>query len=398
MNNIKFLSGKNIVVFILVIALIALCFCSLDIIMMLFGSFVITCAILPFINKLEKFIPRVWAVALVLLGLILASFIILIPLISLSINEASNLVDAFPKAIDGIDFQVYKGEILGIVGESGCGKSVTSQSVMRLYDEKYTASYQGEVFLEGEDLMKLPYKKMQEIRGKKISMVFQDALSSLNPVFTVGNQICEPLKIHLKLSKKEAEEKAIEMLKLVGIPAPEKRIHQYPHELSGGMRQRVMIAIALACKPQLLIADEPTTALDVTIQAQIMDLIVKLNQQLDMGVMLITHDLGVVAETCTRVIVMYLGQIVEEASVMDIFDNPKHPYTWGLIQSIPRLDGDRTKALYTIKGTVPLLSQIPNGCRFAPRCPYATDRCRKEMPELQNVSETQRVRCFKYAK
>ena len=190
------------------------------------------------------------------------------------------------KAIDGIDFQVYKGEILGIVGESGCGKSVTSQSVMRLYDEKYTASYQGEVFLEGEDLMKLPYKKMQEIRGKKISMVFQDALSSLNPVFTVGNQICEPLKIHQKLSKKEAEEKAIEMLKLVGIPAPEKRIHQYPHELSGGMRQRVMIAIALACKPQLLIADEPTTALDVTIQAQIMDLIVKLNQQLDMGVML----------------------------------------------------------------------------------------------------------------
>ena len=302
------------------------------------------------------------------------------------------------KAIDGIDFQVYKGEILGIVGESGCGKSVTSQSVMRLYDEKYTASYQGEVFLEGEDLMEIPYKKMQEIRGKKISMVFQDALSSLNPVFTVGNQICEPLKIHQKLSKKEAEEKAIEMLRLVGIPAPEKRIHQYPHELSGGMRQRVMIAIALACKPQLLIADEPTTALDVTIQAQIMDLIVKLNQQLDMGVMLITHDLGVVAETCTRVIVMYLGQIVEEASVMDIFDNPKHPYTWGLIQSIPRLDGDRTKALYTIKGTVPLLSQIPNGCRFAPRCPYATDRCRKEMPELQNVSETQRVRCFKYAK
>lgn len=302
------------------------------------------------------------------------------------------------KAIDGIDFQVYKGEILGVVGESGCGKSVTSQSVMRLYDEKYTASYQGEVFLEGKDLMKIPYKKMQEIRGKKISMVFQDALSSLNPVFTVGNQICEPLKIHQKLSKKEAEEKAIEMLKLVGIPAPEKRINQYPHELSGGMRQRVMIAIALACKPQLLIADEPTTALDVTIQAQITDLIVKLNQQLDMGVMLITHDLGVVAETCTRVIVMYLGQIVEEASVMDIFDNPKHPYTWGLIQSIPRLDGDRTKALYTIKGTVPLLSQIPEGCRFAPRCPYATERCRKEMPELQNISETQRVRCFKYAK
>lgn len=300
------------------------------------------------------------------------------------------------KAIDGINFQVYKGEILGIVGESGCGKSVTSQSVMRLYDEKYTASYKGEVLLEGTDLMKLPYKKMQEIRGKKISMVFQDALSSLNPVFTVGNQICEPLRIHQKLSKKEAEEKAVEMLRLVGIPAPEKRIHQYPHELSGGMRQRVMIAIALACRPQLLIADEPTTALDVTIQAQIMDLIVKLNKQLDMGVMLITHDLGVVAETCSRVIVMYLGQIVEEATVADIFDNPKHPYTWGLIQSIPRLDGDRTKPLHTIKGTVPLLNQIPNGCRFAPRCPYATERCHKEMPQLQSISATQNVRCFKY--
>lgn len=301
------------------------------------------------------------------------------------------------KAIDGISFQVYKGEILGIVGESGCGKSVTSQSVMRLYDEKYVADYHGEVFLEGKDLMTIPYKKMQDIRGKKISMVFQDALSSLNPVFTVGNQICEPLRIHQKLSKKEAEKQAIEMLRLVGIPAPEKRIHQYPHELSGGMRQRVMIAIALACKPQLLIADEPTTALDVTIQAQIMDLIVQLNQQLDMGVMLITHDLGVVAETCTRVVVMYLGQIVEEATVADIFDNPKHPYTWGLIQSIPRLDGDRSQELYTIKGMVPLLSQIPNGCRFAPRCPYATERCRKEMPPLYKISETQNVRCFKYS-
>lgn len=301
------------------------------------------------------------------------------------------------KAIDGINFQVYKGEILGIVGESGCGKSVTSQSIMRLYDEKYMAGYKGEVFLEGTDLMQIPYKKMQEIRGKKISMVFQDALSSLNPVFTIGNQICEPLRIHQKLSRKEAEEKAVEMLKLVGIPAPEKRIHQYPHELSGGMRQRVMIAIALACRPQLLIADEPTTALDVTIQAQIMDLIVRLNKQLDMGVMLITHDLGVVAETCSRVIVMYLGQIVEEATVEKIFDSPKHPYTWGLIQSIPRLDGDRKKPLYTIKGTVPLLSQIPNGCRFAPRCPYATERCHKEMPQLTNLNAEQNVRCFKYA-
>ena len=252
------------------------------------------------------------------------------------ILEVKNLSTTFQtergplKAIDGISFQVYKGEILGIVGESGCGKSVTSQSIMRLYDEKYTAKYSGEVLLEGQDLMKLPYKKMQDIRGKKISMVFQDALSSLNPVFTIGNQICEPLRIHQKLGKKEAEEKAVEML--------------------------------------------------------------------NMGVMLITHDLGVVAETCSRVVVMYLGQIVEEASVADIFDNPKHPYTWGLIQSIPRLDGDRTKPLYTIKGMVPLLSQIPNGCRFAPRCPYATERCRKEMPPLVKVTETQNVRCFKYMK
>ncbi|MCC8102757.1 MAG: ABC transporter ATP-binding protein [Clostridiales bacterium] len=318
------------------------------------------------------------------------------------ILEVKNLSTTFrtergpQKAISGISFNVYKGELLGIVGESGCGKSVTSQSIMRLYDEKHMASYEGEVLLEGEDLLKIPYKEMQNIRGHKISMVFQDALSALNPVFTVGNQICEPLRIHQKMSKGQAEKEALEMLRLVGIPAPEKRMKQYPHELSGGMRQRVMIAIALACKPQLLIADEPTTALDVTIQAQIMYLIVQLNHQLDMGVMLITHDLGVVAETCTRVVVMYLGQIVEEATVEDIFDRPMHPYTWGLIQSIPRLDGDRTKPLHTIRGTVPLLSQIPKGCRFAPRCPYATERCGKEMPALQKVSDTQSVRCFRY--
>jgi len=227
-------------------------------------------------------------------------------------------------------------------------------------------------------------------------MVFQDALSSLNPVFTIGNQICEPLMIHQKFSKKEAQTKAVEMLKLVGIPAPERRIYQYPHELSGGMRQRVMIAIALACMPSLLIADEPTTALDVTVQAQIMDLIVDLNEKLNMGVILITHDLGVVAETCTRVVVMYLGQIVEEAYVADLFDNPKHPYTLGLIKSIPRLDGSRDEPLYTIKGMVPLLSQIPLGCRFADRCPQATTQCQTEMPELKPVSDTHKVRCWLY--
>ncbi|MDF2473631.1 MAG: transporter ATP-binding protein [Anaerocolumna sp.] len=318
------------------------------------------------------------------------------------IIELQNLSTSFRtergllKAIDGVSFDVHKGEILGVVGESGCGKSVTSQTILRLYDEKYTAVYEGKVLLEGEDILQIPYKKMQDIRGRRISMVFQDALSSLNPVFTVGYQIREAIRIHQKVSKKQANKMAIEMLSLVGIPAPERRVKQYPHELSGGMRQRVMIAISLACKPRLLIADEPTTALDVTIQAQIMDLIVQLNQQLDMGVILITHDLGVVAETCSRVVVMYLGQIVEEANVEDIFDNPKHPYTLGLIQSIPRLEGDRNKELYTIKGTVPLLSQIPTGCRFAKRCPYAKERCNTQMPDLIPVSETQKVRCFRY--
>lgn len=298
------------------------------------------------------------------------------------------------KAIDGVSFDVYKGEILGVVGESGCGKSVTSQSIMRLYDEKYTASYTGKVLLNGSNIFDIPSKQMKNIRGQKISMVFQDALSSLNPVFTVGNQIIETLVIHQKLSKKEAKQKAIEILRLVGIPAPEKRVDQYPHQLSGGMRQRVMIAIALACRPELLIADEPTTALDVTIQAQIMDLIVDLNKKLDMGVILITHDLAVVAEICSRVVVMYLGQIVEEANVKDIFSNPKHPYTSGLIKSIPKLDGDRKEKLFMIEGMVPLLNQIPTGCRFAPRCPQATEQCKLEMPELRAISDTQKVRCW----
>lgn len=318
------------------------------------------------------------------------------------ILEVNNLSTSFKtergllKAIDGVTFHVNKGEILGVVGESGCGKSVTSQSILRLYDEKYTAVYDGEILFQGEDILHIPEKKMQNIRGNRISMVFQDALSSLNPTFTVGYQIREALLIHQKLSKEEANKQAVEMLRLVGIPAPERRILQYPHELSGGMRQRVMIAIALACRPQLLIADEPTTALDVTIQAQIMDLMVELNHKLNMGVILITHDLGVVAETCQRVVVMYLGQIVEEASVEEIFDNPKHPYTWGLIKSIPRIDGDRSEPLYTIKGMVPLLSQIPCGCRFAERCPYATQRCHEEMPELVELSPVQKVRCFRY--
>lgn len=280
------------------------------------------------------------------------------------------------------------------MGESGCGKSVTSQSILRLYEEKSTTRYSGTVSFDGKNLFDLPEKEMQKIRGQEISMVFQDALSSLNPVFTVGNQIMESLRIHQDMGKKEAKEKAIDLLDQVGIPDPQRRFYQYPFELSGGMRQRVMIAVALACGPRILIADEPTTALDVTIQAQIMDLIVDMNRKLQMGVMLITHDLAVVAETCQRLIVMYLGQIVEEGSVEDIFDRPIHPYTRGLMASVPRLDTGRSERLYQIKGTVPLLSQIPEGCRFAPRCPYATEECSRKMPELKSFGNGQKARCL----
>lgn len=317
------------------------------------------------------------------------------------ILEVRNLTTSFKtergvmNAVQGVSFHVDKGEILGLVGESGCGKSVTSQSIMRLYDEKRLAHYQGEILFDGVGLLTLPEKKMQAVRGKDIAMVFQDSLSSLNPVFTCGNQIMEALMIHQKLSKREARERAIEMLRLVGIPSPETRVDQYPHELSGGMRQRVMIACALSCHPKLLIADEPTTALDVTIQAQIMELIVELNQKLNMGVILITHDLSVVAETCSRVAVMYLGQIVEEADVFSLFQNPQHPYTKGLLRSIPKMNGERRERLFIIEGSVPLLSQIPQGCRFCPRCPFAEEGCSKAMPELQSVSSTQKVRCFR---
>jgi len=317
------------------------------------------------------------------------------------ILDVKNLTTSFKtdrgimKAVQGVSFHVNRGEILGLVGESGCGKSVTSQSIMRLYDEKRLVKYDGEIFFNGVDLLKIPEKKMQAVRGKDVAMVFQDSLSSLNPVFTCGDQIMEAMMIHQNMTKEQARKEAIEMLRLVGIPSPEKRVDQYPHELSGGMRQRVMIACALSCHPKLLIADEPTTALDVTIQAQIMELIVELNRTLDMGVILITHDLSVVAETCTRVAVMYLGQIVEEADVVDLFDNPKHPYTMGLLNSIPKMDGERKERLYVIEGMVPLLNQIPEGCRFRPRCPYATEACAKTMPELESVNSRQKVRCLR---
>lgn len=297
------------------------------------------------------------------------------------------------RAIDGVSFYVCRGEMVGIVGESGCGKSVTSQSIMRLYDEKEEVSYSGTVRFEGENLMEIPYKEMDKIRGNRIAMIFQDALSSLNPVYTVGNQVVEAICIHQNVEKKEAWQKAVEMLTKVGISEPEKRMRQYPHELSGGMRQRVMIAIALCCKLDLLIADEPTTALDVTVQAQIMDLIQQLKEEENMGVILITHDMAVVAENCDRVIVMYLGQMVEEASVTDIFEHPLHPYTVGLIQSIPQMTTDSEQELFMIKGSLPLLTQIQKGCRFASRCPYATDKCREEEPELQKTGENHSVRC-----
>ncbi len=298
-------------------------------------------------------------------------------------------------AVQGVSLHVDRGEILGLVGESGCGKSVTSQSILRLYDEKRLVKYQGEIFFDGVDLLKLPEKEMQAVRGAEIAMVFQDSLSSLNPVFTCGDQIMEAIMIHQKLSRAEAWARSVEMLRLVGIPSPEKRANQYPHELSGGMRQRVMIACALSCRPRLLIADEPTTALDVTIQAQIMELIVELNKKLDMGVLLITHDLSVVAQTCSRVAVMYLGQIVEEADVFSLFETPRHPYTKGLLKSIPTITGKRRERLFIIEGTVPLLNQIPQGCRFRPRCPFAQPACAEAMPELTDVSDTQKVRCFR---
>ena len=298
-------------------------------------------------------------------------------------------------AVQGISFHVDRGEILGLVGESGCGKSVTSQSILRLYDERREVRYEGKILFEGEDLLSLPEKKMRAVRGGRIAMVFQDSLSALNPLLTCGEQIAEAMRIHQRVSRRRAAGKAVEMLRLVGIPDAEKRARQYPHELSGGMRQRVMIACALSCQPKLLIADEPTTALDVTIQAQILELIRELNLKLDMGVILITHDLAVVSEMCSRVAVMYLGQIVEEASVDELFRHPAHPYTRGLLKSLPNVKDGRREELSVIEGTVPLLSQIPAGCRFRPRCPYATPLCGEHSPGLNTLRDGHRVRCFR---
>lgn len=297
--------------------------------------------------------------------------------------------------VDGVNIELDKGETLAIVGESGCGKSVTSLSILRLIPNPPGKIIEGEILYNGKDLLKLSEKEMRSIRGNEISMIFQEPMTSLNPVFTVGRQIMESLIIHQKLSKVKAREKAIEMLKLVGIPLPERRVDNYPHQLSGGMRQRVMIAMALACNPKILIADEPTTALDVTIQAQILRLMCDLKKKMDTSIILITHDLGVVAQIAENVMVMYAGKAVEYASVKDLFKNPMHPYTKGLLQSIPKINYDQEK-LYNIKGNVPSPRNYPKGCRFSPRCEEAEAICYEKEPELINLDHNRRVRCWKY--
>ncbi|WP_372638438.1 ABC transporter ATP-binding protein [Cohnella sp.] len=317
-----------------------------------------------------------------------------------AILEVRNLRTSFftdggeVKAVDGVTLSVPKGQTLGIVGESGSGKSIMSLSILRLIQNPGKI-VGGQILFNGEDLVTKSEKEMRDIRGNKISMIFQEPMTSLNPVYTIGEQIGEALQIHQNMSKKQSIMKSIDMLKLVGIPSPEKRVHQYPFELSGGMRQRVMIAMALACNPDLLIADEPTTALDVTIQAQILELIKELQQKLNMSVIMITHDLGVVAETCNYVAVMYCGAVVEYADVRSLFANPKHPYTVGLLNSLPRHDVDQEE-LQAIQGSVPSPFDMPKGCRFAPRCPHANELCHERNPELTPTEDGSHIRCWMY--
>ena len=314
--------------------------------------------------------------------------------------SVKNLSTEFPvkkgivKAVEDVSFDVDAGEILAIVGESGSGKSVTSLSVMGLLAEPGHVAG-GSMEFEGKDLVTLPEREYRELRGNDMAMIFQEPMTSLNPVYRVGKQIVEAIRTHENVSKKEARERAIDMLRKVGIPSPEKRIDDYPHQMSGGMRQRVMIAMALSCNPKLLIADEPTTALDVTIQAQILDLLRRLRDDTGMAVLLITHDLGVVSETADRVVVMYCGQVVEEAEVRALFDHPMHPYTLGLLKSIPRLEDDDTKRLYMIKGMVPNPLEMPPGCHFSDRCDSCMDICRTQMPKLVDAGG-RKVRCFLY--
>lgn len=304
------------------------------------------------------------------------------------------------KAVDDVSFNVRRGETLAIVGESGCGKSVSALSIMRLVPDPPGKIVGGEVVLEGTDLLALDEEQMRGIRGNRMSMIFQEPMTSLNPVMRIGDQITEAVRLHQNLTAKQASTRAVEMLRLVRIPEPERRAREYPHQLSGGMRQRAMIAMALACRPALLIADEPTTALDVTIQAQILALIVDLQKELGTGLILITHDLGVVAQTAQRVIVMYAGRKVEEAGVDDLFADPRHPYTRGLMASIPAVPAPGVKAearLTEIPGMVPSLTRLPDGCAFAPRCSLAVERCRQEYPPLQDFGGQHRAACWRAA-
>ncbi len=299
------------------------------------------------------------------------------------------------KAVDGLDLTLHEGETLAVVGESGCGKSVTSLSVLGLIPTPPGKIESGEILFQGEDLLKKSDREMRRIRGNKISMIFQEPLTSLNPVFTVGRQISESLMLHRGMDKKAARQEAIRLLGLVGLPNPEKAVDDYPHQLSGGMRQRVMIAIALSCEPSILIADEPTTALDVTIQAQILRLLSDLKKQVNTAIILITHDLGIVAQVAQNVVVMYAGEAVEYGDVNSIFEKPLHPYTEGLLKSIPVI-GEKRERLYSIEGMVPSQKNYPKGCRFAPRCEYADERCNQCKPELYTSPDGRRVRCWKY--
>lgn len=311
--------------------------------------------------------------------------------LSIEIKTANGVI----QPVKDLNFHVYEGETLGIVGESGCGKSVTSLAVMGLLPKPNGYVSGGEIRFENREISCLKDREMRKIRGNEMAMIFQEPMTSLNPVFTIGEQLSEPLKQHTKLKKNEIRHKIIEMLELVGIPRTEEIMHEYPHQLSGGMRQRVMISLAMLCRPRLLIADEPTTALDVTIQAQILDLMKKIKKEHQTSMVLITHDLGVVAETCERVIVMYAGQIVESAEVGILFDHPKHPYSQGLLSSMPQVN-ERKQTLYSIKGNVPRPDQLPKGCAFSTRCLKAFDKCFSENPPLIQL-ENQSCRCWLYA-
>ncbi len=297
--------------------------------------------------------------------------------------------------VKDLSFSLEQGETLGIVGESGSGKSVSSLSIMGLHPENSTFET-GEILFEGKNLLAMPERERRHYRGNEMAMIFQEPMTSLNPIHTCGKQIMEPILLHQNVTKAEAKAKALDLLKLVGIPAPEQRFNEYPHQMSGGMRQRIMIAMALGCDPKLLIADEPTTALDVTIQAQIMELMKELKQKLNMGIIMITHDLGIVSEMCDRVIVLYTGQILEHAPIRDIMERPMHPYTEGLIEAIPQI-GEQKEKLKNIEGMVPPLNDLPKGCTFCPRCPYAMDVCHEKRPALVTMEDGRQVRCFKYS-